>query len=342
MSYSSKQMLFAEFMLKKIGMTNSSDIDIYLMHLEKLYGKNISYQNSKSYYGLSWFYSVSECIDILKAEIELKKNKLGIKTIDSKAIITSTDLASYVFCPASYSISNSFLIENPSGEDFSRAGTQLHEQLSLARTEWYNDNQQIISPKQNILAKIRKSHLIFAGHNSENKIFSNDSWSGVPDYIFQDLENNYFVVEEKFHSLKTLNNYSEIDNFYFNHIVQLVSYIKNIKEFDIKYGYLIYWYYDYDDKDNLYIQNYAIKKIIIDEKLEYAYSTILHNINKLKSTIEVSFDTSNLNMRKCAGCVVNKYCGHKTKKYDTITFPYNKDFMNLYFALFPEELKKSH
>jgi len=340
MSYSSKQKLFAEFMLNKIGITNLTDIEIYLSHLEKLYGKNISYQNHKSYYGLSWYYSVSECIDILKDEIELKKNKQGIKIIDSKTLVTSTDLANYVYCPSSYSISNSFLIEKPSGEDFSRIGTQLHEQLFVASSKWYRDYEHYNDQKENDLRRIKKSRLIFAGHDSEYRVFSNDNWNGVPDYIFQDSENNYFVVEEKFHSTKTLTDLEKTDNFYLNHIIQLVSYLKNIKEYEIKYGYLLYWYYYYDDNGNLSIYKYETKKIFLDDNLENTYSTVLQKINELRTTSKVNFDNNVLNMKKCAGCIVNKYCGHKTKKFNTISFPYNKEYINLYFALFPEDLKK--
>ena len=253
MGFSIKQKLFAEFMLRKIGLTKNEDIEIYLSQLEKLYGRMISYPSQRFVSGVGWRYSVSDCIDLLIQEVDLKKSKYTIKAIEPKDYITSTDLANYDYCAASFVISSSFIIENPSGIEFTEIGKQLHEQLIVAKTNWKKDDDDYVWSSEAEIEKIRKCQLIFSGHGDENTQFKNGNWVGVPDYIFKDERGSYFVVEEKFHKKRDPRKTStsdiedvifgrglsdertkEIDEwanskgyFFSNHIVQLTSYIKN-------------------------------------------------------------------------------------------------------------------
>ncbi len=367
MTYSIRQKLFADFMLKKIGITDTKDIDIYLSHLEKLYGRMVSYPNESNYGGIGWYYSVSGCIEQIKEEVDLKQAKQEVKLVKTKPTFTATDLANYDYCPASFVISNSFLIENRSGMEFTETGKQLHEQLLASRTTWQEDDA--VYSSSGIDAKIvRESRLVFAGHQDENKKFANGNWIGVPDYIFQDSEDKFFVVEEKFHKKKDPQKMSSSERmdeayggsgidevadkerkewsehkgyFFSNHIVQLVSYLKNIKEYSISYGYLLYWYYDFDRNNEPYIHKVVAKKVDLNEETEKLYSQSVKGIEELKALKQITFPVDKLNMKKCAGCVVNKYCGHKTRRFSKLIFPYEHHYLNLYYAIFPEELKKT-
>lgn len=49
---------------------------------------------------------------------------------------------------------------------------------------------------------------------------------------------------------------------------------------------------------------------------------------------------ASINLNKCAACVVNKYCTHKTDKFDVLKIPYSKNDLLLNYVEFPEELKK--
>nr|MBC7614269.1 hypothetical protein [Pseudopedobacter sp.] len=347
-------------MLKKIGMTNNSDIAIYLEHLENLYGKMVSFPSQKSYSGIYWKYSVSACIELIKQEIDLKQSINSIEFCLPKSTFSATDLSNYEYCPASFVINNSFKIEKPSGVEFTEIGKEFHNKLLATRTTWYEKKNIDFSSIDLDVKKVRDSRLIFAGHQEDDKKFNNENWVGIPDYIFQDLENNYFVVEEKFHykkdpediyvydeytaeeaekEQKAWSNYKAY--FFSNHIVQIVSYIKNIKEYSLKYGYLLYWYYDIKN-DEPYIHKVLAKRINLNEQTEELYSNTVNGIKQLGTNTETLFQIDKLNMKKCAGCVVNKYCGHKTKRFEMLTFPYNLNFLNLFYAKFPDELKKSN
>ena len=352
-------------------MTDPKDIDAYLEHLEKLYGGMVSYPSQQYYSGISWRYSVSDCIDIIKQELDLKKTRQTIKTVDQKSTFSATDLANYDYCPASFVISNSFLIENPSGQEFTEIGKDFHEKLLAARTSWHKEDGVDFSSYDLDIEAVRQSRLIFAGHQDKNRKFTNGNWVGTPDYIFQDKNNNYFIVEEKFHykrdpaknsgyigydpqveeiydddaaeeAKKEQEQWSNYKGYFFtNHIVQIASYIKNIRDYPIKYGYLLYWYYD-NKNDEPYIHKVVAKRTELDQKTEELYSKAFKGVEELKSALTAPFQVDKLNMRKCAGCVVNKYCGHKTRRYNSLPFPYNQNLLNLFYAVFPEELRKTN
>jgi len=371
MGYTNKQKLFADYMLRKIGMSNQDDINTYLSHLETLYGRMVSYPSQKHYSGSIWHYSVSDCIDQIKQEVDLKKIKhtININGANDNSMINATDLANYNYCPASYAIGNSFQIENQSGIEFTEIGKQLHEQLLAVRTNWFSGRDVDYSSYNDLDADIvNKSRLIFTGHQDEKRKFVNGIWVGVPDYIFQDKEDDFFVVEEKFHRKRDPNKVSEYERmdafhggagmddeaeaernkwrefkgyFFSNHIIQIVSYIRNIKEYRIAYGYLLYWYYDIDSNSEPYIHKVVAKKIILNEETENLYIQALQGIEQLRAAKQIPFTVDTLNMKKCAGCVVNKYCGHKTRRFENLTFPYNLQFLNLYSTDFPEELKRT-
>lgn len=363
--FSEKQNIFAQYLLKKIGYVNSDLIKTYLIKLESIYGKYYKEWRKETYpsgYERHYWvlgYSNSECIDELLKEIEIKKNlgSIILKNIPEKTSISATDISSFNFCPVSFSISKSFEIEHPTNEDKRVIGINLHETLRLVDKKLPSNGKEsdffhsVVLENEKI-KKIKNCELIFSGHSKENFYFINkeQNYVGQPDYIFKDTNNKYFVVEEKF---KYLNNYIDdesfeyeniianrerIKNYFFeNHILQLQSYIENIKEYNIDYGVLIYWFYDfYDGIPNVHsVSLKIIKKGDNSELLKKA-------TNDLKDFIKnKSIDLINqINPNKCAACSVNKYCAHKTNELKNLTIPYNCYFMKLKFIDFPKELKK--
>lgn len=369
MSYSRKQWLYAVYMLNQFGIKNESFIYQYLTHLSLLYGK-------MEQFNTRWHYSVSACIDLLKDELELKKNINQIEYVkDSKTNIRATDLGNFNYCSASYVINKSFVIEKPNGEVFTKIGTELHEKLLLLnQIKPNNEHSEFNEYRLNLrieaglnsplLKKISNSTLVFAGH-LESKIFinNNENYSGSPDYIFQDELGEYFVVEEKFHFKRDPSEYTYDESnglsdgeasaknrmetwknlkihFFENHRVQLISYIKNITEYDIKYGYLLYWFYDISDNIP-FVHRDDILEIKLDEQNNELYNKTKSEISILQSNKIINFNVNKLNPKKCAGCVVNKYCAHKSGKFNELKFPYDVLDLNLSFVPFPEELKRT-
>ena len=372
-----KQKIFITYLLSQIGITESNFSEKYLNYLRLVFPREMK---SNGFNQLA-----SQYIEFLLDEVNLKKNKHGIKEkVTVNIPYTATDLSNYGYCPVSYSIYRSFTIEHPNVTESTEIGKRFHEELllikkidavkaseSCIKSEVYNNDT---------LSKIINSKLIFSGHSDEKRIFINkeENYTGTPDYIFQNNEGNYFIVEEKFHRKKDYRKLEEsfdkeleyreyqaficrtetlepskIEghlrkayqwskskiNFYPNHELQTISYIKNIQDYDIKYGYLIYWFYDYK-AGSPYIHRVEIKRIEsnVDSNRQYNYyMTQLVELVKKRNQI---FDLENLHPHKCAACVVSKYCSHKTGLYDNFNFPYSKNDIKIFSVKFPDELIK--
>ena len=316
-------------MLQRIGFSNN-EIDNYWNNLTAVYGKMQPYYDPTFYNNERWDFSVEDCISILITEINTKRYN-NIKAKNLKKNISATDIANFNFCKASFSISNSFQIENLTGKERMDFGENFHSDLKAIKKKWIKSKKVDAKEFNEDLSMIKKSKIIFLGHNTdlqEKKSFYNGSWIGEPDYIMLDFENNYFVIEEKFrykydpskkngslgydpvygqiwsdeqekNAREEEENWKKYKGFFFsNHIIQLLSYIKNIKEFEIKYGILIYWYYDFS-KDGLpYIHKVITKKIQADPQSEALYDSNFSEFQNLLINKEIHFDTEKVNFRK--------------------------------------------
>ena len=165
---------------------------------------------------------------------------------------------------------------------------------------------------------------------------------GQTDYIFRNAQSSYFVIEEKF-QYESVNGYvdDEKRKFHANHVNQLISYLHGIADYPIDYGYLIYWKFDFD-WGAPFVHSCFIKKITKSEatrKQIIAIYTILKNFLNTKT---LNFDVTKRNPKKCANCVSNLICGHKTGKFATLTFPYSLSYLNTQYVEFPKELKKDY
>lgn len=365
MEFTPKQKVYIEYMLKRIGF-NETDITEYL----EIFSTHFDRDNFKLTYQENWYVNTGNCIEEIKSEFDLKKS-LSIKYKNYQKFISATDISNFVFCPANYSINNSFEIELPRGIELTEVGKKLHEELRAIKKSWVTQKDNEILEKNQDLSLIKKSNVLFIGHNSENKIFKNDNWIGQPDYILESNNGDCFVVEEKFRyksdpGKKNGNYYNKhlyswdfdereeetyrnIESqwkksnvlFYKNNIFQIVSYIHNIKEYDLKFGILIYWYYDYDSDNKPYVHKVSTKKILLNTALIEEYSQIKMSIEKLINNEEVDFKSTEISFNKCTNCVVTKYCGNKTKQYSSIKLPYDNKHQTLKYEPFPEILKKN-
>lgn len=369
--FSKKQQIFAEYLLHQFGIDDAKFISTFLKYYTFAYGQYIKYPSGKSYF------NISDCITQLVLEKDIRKNRYNIKNKSrQQKHINASDLANFTFCPASYSIANSFIIEYPTGEKQRLIGEQLHAKLNLIRSaENYQKSKEMehsVFSDPDILI-ILNSKAVYSGHGdrADNKVFVNseNNIACDPDYIFLDNENRYFLVEEKYHYTKdpskvtyeeqwsewngynTPEDDSEIEKrvgewknskivFFRNHQIQVITYLKNIKEFNLEFGFLIYWFYDFNGEEP-YIHKVGIKKIILNSYTEDFYNATLNDFNSLTDEKEQAFNIEKINATKCAGCVVNKYCGHKSGKYSEVSLPYKLDYLKFYKTEFPEALKKN-
>jgi CRISPR/Cas system-associated exonuclease Cas4 (RecB family) len=366
MAFSEKQDLFLDYLLRKIGFKNQDLIDKYKNKLEAVHGiyeqrhKTIHYGNGNSYDQYYYKFINSGCIEVILSEIEIKKDLGSISTIEflNSAKISATDLSSFTFCSASFTIKKSFEIKYPTGEEALDIGSDFHESLRLINKKFpkgsvESDFIDYNVQENNVIKKIKSCKLIFAGHANEKESFENKSknYIGQPDYIFKDPRGDYFVVEEKFKYLSSYynpdhNDWKEIEEnneiikntFFSNNIIQLASYLEFIEEYELKYGVLIYWFYSFID-DKPYIHDFSYKVVKVGEYSKQLNSTLLNLINLIKK--KKSDFADKINPNKCISCSVNKYCAHKTNEIDTLSFPYSKNDLKLRSIPFPEKLKKS-
>jgi radical SAM protein with 4Fe4S-binding SPASM domain len=91
-----------------------------------------------------------------------------------------------------------------------------------------------------------------------------------------------------------------------------------------------------------YIHKVSVEKIQLSNLTEKFYQEVHAGITDLQNNKELKFDKQRLNVRKCAGCIVNKYCSHKCGKYDKVKYPFERKDIYLNRIEFPEELKSEN
>jgi hypothetical protein len=79
-------------------------------------------------------------------------------------------------------------------------------------------------------------------------------------------------------------------------------------------------------------------KILPTDGYERKYQEVKSDIETLVETKTCRTGALTINHKECVRCSVNKYCGHKSKRYNDLTFPYHRGFLRLYLADFPSEL----
>jgi len=359
--YNEKQHKFASYLCRTLGMTDDGFVESFLNY----YAINFSYYRQ---FQSGWFL-VTDAINQLMIERNIRRNRYALKIKKPINYFRATDLANLTFCPASFSISATFPIIHPNMEKERQAGEKLHEKLNLVkRVCKYRETKSVEHRifEQEDIKEILESDVIYSGHrkNEKHTFFDNNNKIACePDYIFKDKSSKYFVVEEKFHYKRDPTKATYEDNyndwhgiydeshqefrlqeikeweehkptFYLNHKIQLITYLKCVKDYPLEYGYLVYWYYDYDNEQNPYIHKVATKKIMLDTFSLSLFNKALASINQLVSKGELNFDGEKISPFKCSRCVVNKYCGHKTKRFNELSYPYKYDYLRLYPSTF--------
>ena len=284
-------------------------------------------------------------LDYLMLEYKAKKDNTFTKKVNSNSIISATDLANYSYCPVSYSIGKTFETDILKS---AAIGSKLHTEKKILnwiapKKETQNnlDLQKEIEDKyesnRSFFADVRSSKLLYSGHNADNekKYFINKAGNfvGQPDYIFKNKQNQNFIVEEKFKWGKN----GMFGAFYENHKVQLASYIYGLNEFNADYGYLVYWYYDFGN-----LTGCQVLRISRTNKTRIFLNNSFRELSSFIKDKKQDFKKDKLNPNKCANCVVNRFCGHKTGRFHDIEIPYSDKYLKLVKISYPEELKKKN
>ena len=327
MRYSTNQYRFIVYLLERIGFNDYEEKKIFIENFREHHGNSI--------------------IEKLISEIQTKMNLGNIKLKNNRFNnkISASDLSTFYFCPVSYSIKKSFVIEEPINPEELETGINLHETLRLVDKKIrFEDFDSDISIEKVLeegdlktINKIKDCKLIYTGHTNEKVFFENKekNYIGQPDYIFRDPNGKYFVVEEKFKHIDKC--YSK-EKFFSNDRIQLQSYIEFIKEYKIEYGVLIYWFYEFWNDGLPYVHEVSIE-IIKSNKYSRLLNGTLNNLNNFLAQKKIN-PLKNVDKNKCISCSVNRYCFHKIEGINNLKFPYNKYDMEMEGVEFLEEIKK--
>lgn len=284
---------------------------------------------------------------VLKFELRFKKPRFTddasiVKIISDYAIeelsleyVTATDISSFVFCPVSYCIRKSFDEDEPNEE--AQVGTELHEQNKLVDyiagnrnklgfTKSVTGDKFYNSQNKDFFDDIRDSSIEYIGHNNTVKKYfksSRGKFVGQPDYVFTNRDGENFIVEEKYRSLK-----KELRSLRDNHKAQLAAYIIGLDELKANYGYLVYWYYSYEDDKRL-VKKCVVFKVEKTDNDQILIREAYKSIRNLNAGHVFAFEASQLDAAKCANCVVRKFCGHKTGRLSSVSIPYGKEYYGL-------------
>lgn len=337
-------------------------------NIERIIPKNailsISYKDNGDFFEAESF----SIFDYLKLEIKIKKNRLYDIIETDSIYISASDIANFTYCPVNFAIYKSIKYKTLTS---AKIGLELHESSFInsmifsesKKEKTVTTNEEIFYDEnfKTLKDTLKNCDILYSGHSPNDKLkyfkSSKGNFIGQPDFILRDrITHKIFVIEEKYHYIpKEFINYGNADYYddvhkknrnerekqigYDNHINQLLSYVYGITDYEIDYGILIYWKYEIEEnKRNITKCSYRI--INKNEEYQINLNKIYLKIKSFLRNKNLEFDTNSRNPKKCASCVNNILCGHKTGNYNDITLPYNSKYLKINEGIFPESFEK--
>jgi hypothetical protein len=247
-------------------------------------------------------------------ELEASEKSLIKRIIKKKEAHAATDLANFVFCPASYAVNKTFYIDIQENENIF-IGTREHERqrlLSLSDYKGIEENTYLTgSPNYyNDFKRIRNSKCISQGHSDKTPTIyysKKRNLSGIPDYIFKDGA-GFFAVEEKY----TFKDFEELTNLYPNHKTQALVYLYGLDEFNFNEVFVIYWYIKkHKVSGEYFVYNYRLFKLTKNNENKKIIIDVCNDLESIQNRVPYPFDAGNINYRKCIRCNYFPYCEYK-------------------------------
>src|SRR5690606_13009534 len=90
----------------------------------------------------------------------------------------------------------------------------------------------------------------------------------------------------------------------------------------IDYGFLVYWKYNFRDNGQINIDECHVKRVDKTESNKESIVSIFSALQRFMNEKKRPFDSVDRSPKKCANCVYNVFCGHKTGYFTNLTFPY--------------------
>lgn len=254
-----------------------------------------------------------EFSDLFSKEFEVQRSGLIKKISIRKETHAATDLANFAFCPASYIISQTYNIDFIE-QDVLFIGTQEHKKQRLINL---SDSKRLKEDKitksslafYNDFKRILNADSISQGHkDSKPAIYysKNKKISGIPDYIFKDID-GYFAVEEKY----TFKKYEDLTALYFNHKIQALAYLYGLVDFQFDEVYILYWFIQENEEGNYQVYNYKLFKITKTEDNKRLILDTFYKLESIQNREQYPFPSNQINYNKCVKCNYFPYCEYK-------------------------------
>lgn len=332
-----------EKILSTIGF---SDNPIRYRYLNALLGKNQEYAKNweNGFHELNDYernfqtLMLSRVLKKLFNEIAVKSKVMTELPVFNYENISASELGDFVFCPASYSLQKTMLVQKDIESDIELSWSE--KQMLIDRFETYRIDKGITSSftpeeldrisilPQELEVILQSKILQESKKNKKPKIFFNQEskFSGVPDYW---LENSVkYIIEEKFTRYSA--NKDDAQAEFPNHRAEILGQIIELKELNAKKGYIIYWLWDFEKVyyGEKVSTDYCLKGVKVypielsQQNIDFYNEKVkaLRDFNESKS---IDFDTTALIASKCVNCSVSQFCYHKTGNIKKIQLPYN-------------------
>ncbi len=309
-------------------------------NIEKIYAaffpsNNIDYYRQKAYIS-DWsedfsIYYVSNHVSKIHAEfkniflneLNISERKISKRNNEIKKTHSASDLANFVFCPVSYALNQTFYIDINEQENVF-IGNNEHEKLrllNLSDSEMRGDKEfkSMFPNFNNDFKRIINSRCISQGHKDKNPVIyfsKKKKLSGIPDYIFQDI-NGYFAVEEKY----TFKKYDDITDLYLNHKAQALVYLYGLDQFQFNEVYVLYWFLSENKYGEYYVYKYKLFRVIKTEENKKMIINVFNDLESIQQRIPYIFTPDKINYKKCIKCNYFPYCEYKKGNNSNIILP---------------------
>jgi hypothetical protein len=269
--------------------------------------------------------------------LRIKKTPSKIYKKDKTTLVS--DLSHFLFCPVSFAINETFQIEaNSTWEKDEWLGEKklfIDRYNTLKRTKSYEETFSDSEISVNSDLKTNFDYLfssLIRVNNATNQrptVYSNITKDliGAPDYILEDGSGNKFAITEKFSSIYSADSQTPFES----DLVKHYAFIHELKNANIKFGYLITWYWQLKDiqtddgsiKKKIIINSYRLTKIESSQINSNKLSRAISQVNNFKKTNEIKIDGESISFpNKCLSCSVISYCNHKTGNLNNVILPY--------------------
>ncbi|GAB1472594.1 hypothetical protein MASR2M69_00340 [Bacteroidota bacterium] len=272
-------------------------------------------------------------------EFYLRNKKTPVKVYNSGKTTLISDLSHYLFCPISFAINESYLVDaNTTWEKDEWLNEKKHLgdrflifNKNKSYKETFKDCEIPVNEKlESDFGYIFNSKLIINNINSdEPTVFTNRKKDliGAPDYLFSDTEGLKYAVTEKFSHINSSDSKVPFESDLIKHF----AYLNELDE-NISFGYFITWYWELIDietnsgnvKKKIVITSYRITKIEKTALTQERLQTTINKVNEFKLNKYVPVDADRISFaEKCLNCSFFTYCNHKTGKFDEVKLPYD-------------------